>query len=115
MALKAAIRNYAANELGLLPVGQTLASHHATRIDFGYDVIYAQLKALGLNIWASDGECPDAIVPFVVSLVANNCLDTYPVSPERYQRIKNSAATAEANIKLFVTPEYESIDEPTDY
>jgi hypothetical protein len=115
MATKATIRDRAANELGLLPVGQTLASQHQTRIETAYDEVYAQLKVDGLNTWASDGSCADELTPHVVALVAFSCLNTYPVSPERYQRITFTASQAIPRIKALVTPEYESIDEPTDY
>ena len=115
MATKATIRDRAANELGLLPVGQSLASQHSTRLETAYDEVYAQLKVEGLNVWASDASCADELTPHVVALVAFNCLNTYPVSGDRYQRITFTASQAVSRIKALVTPEYESIEEPTDY
>ena len=115
MATTAELRDRAANELGLLPVGQTLASNHSTRITEGFNEVYAQLAEDGLNIWASTAECPDRIVPQVVALIAFNCLNTYPVSPERYQRITFTASQAVKSIRSMVRPAHESTDEPTDY
>lgn len=115
MATKAQLRDRAANELGLLPVGQTLATQHQTRIESAYDEVYAQLKTLGLNTWASDASCADELVPHLTALIADNCLNTYPVSPDRYSRIKVSASVAMREIRALVQPEHESIDDPTDY
>ena len=115
MATKAELRDRAANDLGLLRLGQSLQAQDVTRIESGFDEVYADLKTDGLNVWASTGSCPAELTPHVAALIADNCLNTYGVSPERYQRIKNASGNAKREIRRLITPEHESVDEPTDY
>jgi hypothetical protein len=115
MATKAEVRNRAANDLGLLRLNQDLQAQDVTRIEAGYDEVYAQLKKEGLAIWASTAEVPDELVPHMVALVADNCLATYGVSPERFQRIKSSSIPAMREIRKLTAPHYPSLDNPTDY
>lgn len=115
MATKAEIRDRAASDLGRLRLGQSLQNQDKVRIEAAYDEVYDALKDEGLTIWASDGEVPTRCVPHVVALVADNCLNTYGVSPERFQRIKMAVANAEREIRRFVAAPHESLDEPTDY
>ncbi len=111
--------NRAANDLGLLRLGQSLQSQDQTRIEEAYNEVYAQLKEEGLANWASTDNVPNEILPYVACLMADNCLSTYAVSDSRYQRIKVEAGpegeAAKRAIRKYVTPEYESTDEPTDY
>lgn len=102
MATQAEIRDRAANDLGILRLGQSLSAENATRIEEGYAEVYAMLVDQGLAVWAIANEVPDAIVQPVVSLVAENCLNTYGVSDVRYQRIKLEASQAEKKIRIFV-------------
>lgn len=115
MATKAETRDRAAQDLGRLRVGQSLQDQDKVRIEAAYDEVYDQLKEEGLNTWASDGDCPDAVAPHLAALVADNCLNTYGAPPERYQRIKLAAAVAIREIRRHVTPEWESLEDPTDY
>jgi hypothetical protein len=115
MATKAEVRNRAANDLGLLRLNQDLQAQDVTRIESGYDEIYAQLKKEGLATWATTAEVPDELVPHVVALVADNCLSTYGVSVERFNRIKTSSIPAMREIRRLNAPHYPSQDEPTDY
>lgn len=115
MATKAEVRNRAAENLGILPVGQTLASEHQTRIDAAYDEVYDDLKVDGLATWAEANEVPDELVPYVATLVAFTCTETYPISPARYNRVVNKAATAKREIRRIITPKYESLENATDY
>lgn len=119
MATKAELRDRAAEMLGLLPIGQTLASQHSTRIEAGYDEVYADLKTRGLNVWASTGDCPDEINPYVAALIALSCTETYPISEARYVRIVNKVGIdgqkGYLKISELVSPEYESTDLPTDF
>ena len=119
MATASEIRDRAANDLGLLRLGQSLQSQDSTRITDGYTEVYAKLKKDGLATWASTAEVPDELVPHVVAMVARNCLLTYPASPERYQRIMLAAgpedATALREIRRLSVPDFISQDEATDY
>lgn len=115
MATKAELRDRAATDLGLLRLGQSLQNQDKVRIESGFDEIYADLKTEGLNVWASTGSCPVELTPHVVSLIADNCLNTYSVSPERYNRIKLASGMAKREIRRLITPEYESVEDPTDF
>ena len=119
MATKAEIRDRAAENLGLLPIGQSLASQHVTRIEAGYDEVYDQLKEEGLATWAEANEVPDQLVPWVAGLVALNGTETYPISTARYQRIVAKVGTdgslGRRAIRRLTTPDHVSLSEPTDY
>jgi hypothetical protein len=119
MATKAQVRDRAANDLGLLRLNQSLQAQDATRIESAYTEVYAQLKAEGMALWSSTADIPSAVVPYIVALMADNCLGTYGVSPERYQRIKLAAGDdgeiAKRAIRKYLSPDYPSMDNPTDY
>lgn len=105
MATKAEVRDRAATDLGILRLGQALQSQDVTRIENAYAEVHAMLVDEGLAVWAYASEVPDAIVQPVVSLIADNCLNTYGVSEIRYQRIKLEASGAMAKIRKFVEPD----------
>jgi len=107
------VQNRAASDLGILRLGQALRPEDLTRIEAAYDEVYAQLKKEGLTSWTDD--VPDAVVPFVVSLICENCLGTYGVSPERYQRIVNVSTTAKVKIREQVNPAHVSMSDPEDF
>ncbi len=115
MTTRAETRDRAASDLGILRLGQSLQYQDATRIEAACDEVYEQLKEEGLAVWASDGEVPTKLVPHVVALVADNCLNTYGAAPERYIRIKNASSIAYREIKKLVTPQYASQDNAVDY
>jgi len=120
MATKAEIRKRVANDLGILPLNQSLQSEHVTRINSAYDEVYARLKRGGLAIWASSAAVPDEITPYMITLVTDNCLKTYGVAKETYKRIKLDAGpngeTAMQKIREFISSDYSlSDDEPSDY
>jgi hypothetical protein len=115
MATADEVRDRAANDLGLLRLGQSLQAQDTTRIENGYTEVYAKLKKHGLATWASDADVPDEIAPYVVTLVADNCLGTYGVSKDRFDRIKLAAATALKEIRQLITPDYVSQDEATGF
>jgi len=112
---KTQIRDRAANDLGLLPLGQALKSQDSTRILAGYDEVYKGLEELELAVWPSDGSVPDLVASYVISLVAENCLNTYAVSNDRYIRIKNEANAARREIPLLIRPDYDDSTEADDY
>ncbi len=103
------------SELGLLRLGQSLQAQDNTRITASYNEEYAKLKKDGLAIWASDGVIPDDIVPSLVFLMADNCLGSYGVSNDRFQRIKLGVKFALREIQKFTAPNFSSQDEASDY
>jgi hypothetical protein len=116
MALSATeIRDRAANDLGMLRVGQSLQAQDATRVDQAYAEVFAALKTKGLAPWASTGDVPDEFVPHVVALVADNCLNTYSTSNDRYKRIKNAVAIAMPSIQDFAIQKYTSTSTPENF
>lgn len=115
MATKAELRDRAATELGLLRLGQSLQAQDTTRIESAFDEVYGDLKTEGMNTWASTASCAAELVPHVAALIADNCLNTYSVSMERYQRIKAASGIAKREIRRLITPEFESVDDPTNY
>lgn len=119
MATKAEVRDRTGNELGILPLGQPLKAQDVTRIESAYDEVYAELKKEGLATWTSTAAIPDELVRFVVTLMADNCLNTYSVPVERFNRIKTDSGEngerAKREIRKFIEPFYVSTDEPTDY
>lgn len=117
---KQQIRDRAANDLGLLQLNQSLAAQHVTRIESGYDEVNDELTAGQLKFWSTS--VPDRYVPWLVALVAMNCLNTYAVSPERFQRITlgtnnltQGMDLAKAKIKEISTRAWVAEDEITDY
>jgi len=123
MATKAEVRNRAASDLGLRRLGQALQDQNKVRIEEAYDEVYADLKVEGLATWTSTGAIPAEVVPHVVALVADNCLGTYGVSIDRYNRIKAVAGDisgppgwrAKKEIRRIVGEEYDTSEEATDY
>ena len=115
MATIAEVRDRAANDLGILRLGQSLQSQDSTRITTAYNEVYAQLKEDGIVTWTSTGAIPTHLVPHVASLVADNCLNTYSVSNDRYKRIKAAVLLAMPEIRKFTTQFHASQDNPTDY
>lgn len=109
------IRDRAANDLGLLVVGGTLQAQHAARISQGYAEVYANLLKDGLAIWAFANDVPDTHAPYVIALVAENCLNTYSVSNDRYTRIKNAASVAPVKIQAASIPNYISTTTPENF
>lgn len=95
---KAEIRDRAATDLGRLGLNRSLQDQDKVRIESGYDEVYAQLRKDGLATWPSTGSTPDEIVPHLIALVADNCLNTYGVSIERYNRIKAAAGFEDGDI-----------------
>lgn len=115
MATKSEVRNRALQALGVIAIGATPQAQDATRVDAGFDEIYADIKNEGLAIWASTAAMPNEIVPHMVALVAWNCVDDYGVSPARYQRLQIAQAAAMPKIRALVVPAYESMENATDY
>ena len=119
MATKAEIRNRAANELGVLRLGQSLQSQDVTRIESAYDELYEELKEDGLATWPSTGSVPSKLVNYVAFLVALRCSTTYGISENRQARIEKVTGVdgqkALREIRKFITPKYTSRENARDY
>lgn len=112
---KAEIRDRAANELGILTLGQPLQAQDATRIEQAYNETYDYLDSQGLAIWPMSGSVPDRLSPYIISIVAFNCADTYGISEERNRRLTARFVIAEKKIRELVQEKYVSLEEPTNY
>lgn len=120
MATVSEVVDRAANDLGILRLGQSLQAQDSTRINSAYNEVYAQLKTEGIATWTSTGAVPAEVVPHVAALVADNCLGTYSVSNDRYTRIKNAVGAndgdrAKRAIRKLVSSDYPSMADPVDY
>lgn len=119
MATKSEVRNKAASMLGILRLNQSLQDQDATRIEEAYDEVYEDLKKEGIATWASTAEVPTAVVPHMVAYVAYNCLSTYNVPVDKYNRILNKAGlngdNAKREIRRLVNPQYVSQENAVDY
>ena len=119
MATKAEIRQQVGEDLGLVPIGQTLESQDQTRIDNTFTSMYNLLKNKGLAAWAVASEVPEELVPDFCLLMEERLLISYSVPENRFLRIKSSAGDggvlAIARIADLVTPPYVSTDDPVDY
>ena len=115
MATVTEVVDRAANDLGILRLGQTLQAQDSTRITEAYNEVYATLVNEGLATWASTAEVPDELVPHVVALMADNCINVYGLSKERYQRIKGASIPALREIRRLTAPIYVSQDSAANY
>jgi hypothetical protein len=109
------IKRQALELLGRLRLGQDYQTQDNVAMQKSYDEVYASMREMGLATWTSTGDVPDELTPPIVALTAWNRIDVYGVSDSRYKRIAIRAGEATRTIRLFVTPEYESLEEPTDY
>ena len=88
MATATQIRETAAENLGILGEGQTLASYPTADLDQAYVEVFKELQALNLTTWASTADVPDQYAASVSMLVADQRAVKYQIPTERYQRIK---------------------------
>ena len=101
--------------LGRLRLGQSFQTQDDVAMQESYEEVYASIENLGLATWIKAGPVPDELTPPVVALVAFNRASVYGVSDSRYQRIVLQASEAMRTISLFVTPPYESLEEPAEF
>ena len=119
MATKAEVRQRVGENLGLVPIGQTLESQDQMRIDAAYVEVYEHLKEKGLATWASTGDVPTKLVPSFCLLIAQKLLISYSVPESRYLRI-NTDAGIDGTVALRLLAElsiqeYEPLSGATDY
>lgn len=112
------VRDRAAQELGILRVGQSLQAQDATRIAQAYTEVYADLETDQLAAFLSTS-VPDEVAYHVIMMVAHNCMGAYGISDARYARImghcgiNNEAAKRE--IRKVIQPWFASQDGVSDY
>tara|TARA_R110002094_G_scaffold157781_2_gene144037 strand:+ start:4400 stop:4753 length:354 start_codon:yes stop_codon:yes gene_type:complete len=111
------VRNRAAGMLGRYRSGQAINNQLKLDLDQAYAEVYADLKNDRLSIWSSaaNTEIPDDVTPWVAALMAFNATDIYGVSEERFGRIVAKRNIAKREIRRVVTPDFESLDDQTDY
>ena len=119
MASKAEIRQRVAEDLSIVPIGQTPENQDQTRIDTTFDETYQRLKEEGLASWASTAEVPAKIVPYFCLMMEERLLVTYSVSDVRANRIKVDAGDdgekAVKRIAELIQGEYEDPYDNQDY
>ena len=115
MATVAEVKDGALELLGVKAIGQTAKNKDTVRATKAYNEVYANLKTEGLAIWASTAAVPDDVAPHLEALMAFNAADAYGISGERYQRIIFRAQNAFPEIRIAVTPKFESLEEPDDF
>lgn len=119
MATKAEVRQRVGEDLGLVPVGQTLESQDQNRIDATFSEMYEKLKEKGLAAFPAAGPVPAKLVPSFCLLMASHLLTSYSVPESRYLRISTDAgpdgSLAISTFSQLATPEYESETDVADY
>ena len=117
MATLTQVRNRAAGMLGRYRSGQAIVNQLKLDLDQAYAEVYEDLKKEKLAIWSSAANTviPDKVVPWVAALMAFNATDIYGVSEARFGRIVAKRNIALREIRRLVTPDYDSLDDPTDY
>lgn len=109
------VRQQVGEELGLVPVGQTLESQDQSRIDNTYAQAYAYLKEKGIVGWAAAGDIPDKYIPYLTLLMESMLLIAYSVPEARFNRITLAAGpngdNAVAKIAMLTVQEYSSNDQ----
>ena len=91
MTTKAEMLQRVGEELGLVPVGQSIEAQDVIRIGAAYDEVYERLKDKGLATWAFSADVPTALTPYMALIMEEKLLTAYSLSDARYQRIKLDA------------------------
>lgn len=119
MATKEEVRQRVGEDLGLVPIGQTLEAQDQNRIDACFAETYERLKDRGLAIFPAAGPVPTNLVPSFCLLMCSRLLISYSVPESRYIRISNEAGPdgtlALGILSGFVSQAYESNSSVEDY
>lgn len=119
MSTKAEVLQQVGEDLGLVPIGQSLESQDQLRIDAAYVQTYDRLKERGLAAWVAAGPIPDRFVPYLCLLIEQRLLISYSIPESRYVRINSECGPdgAQAIKKLaeLVVPEYDGSTSNTDF
>ena len=115
MASVSAVHDGTMQLMKVLPLGGTIKAVDTTRMTKAYDQVFADLKKSGLDSWATAGTIPDDIVPHLEALMAFDAMSSYHVSEKTATSIVNKASQAMREIRRLSVPDYESLEEPTDF
>lgn len=119
MATKAEVRQRVGEDLGLVPVGQTLEAQDQNRIDATYTEMYERLKEKGIATFPAAGPVPNKLAPTFCLLMCSQLLTSYSVPESRYMRIMADAGpngdVALTKLAALALPEYESESSVTDF
>lgn len=119
MATRAEVLQQIGEDLGLVPIGQSLESQDENRIGVAYDQAYERVKEKGLASWAAAGDVPNQIVPYFCLLIEEKLLISYSVPESRYLRIQTAAGEDGMNalqkIAALAIEEYESTENNQDF
>ena len=112
MATLAEVRDIAAEALGRKRLGQGMSDDLKTRLDQSYDFVYAELKDDELTIWAkaSGTLIPDGVATHIAALMAFEATSSIKVSNDLMNRIILREGRARPEIRRFVRPSYESLE-----
>lgn len=119
MSTMAEVRQRVGEDLGLVPIGQTLEAQDQLRIDASYTEMYERVKEKGLATWPAAGPVPNKLVPSFCLLMAYHLLTSYSVPESRFIRIANDAgpngSLALNALAGLAVPEYESHNDVADF
>lgn len=101
--------------LGISQEGVAMTANHSARMGRSYNKVYDELKDMGLATWVAAGPIPDKLADHVEALMALEASSAFYVPDGRYQRIVNKALIARPELRRLTTPDYESMDAPTDF
>ena len=115
MTTVAELKRQALELLGRLRLGQSFQTQDDVAMQESYNEVYASIENLGYATWVIAGPVPDELVPPVIHLMAFNRATVYGISDSRFARVLPQAGEAMRTIALFVTPAYESLEEPSEF
>lgn len=119
MATKAEVVQRVGEDLGIVPIAQPLEAQDEARIGTAFDECFAFLKEKGLASWASTGDAPTKIVPFLSLFIAEKLLNSFSVPESRALRVTNSAGPsgvfAVQAIAMMTIQENNSTDDVEDF
>ena len=101
--------------LGVAQEGVAITASQSARLGQSYDIVYDELKDMGLATWVSAGPIPDKVAPHVEAMMAYEASDAYYVADARLARIMKKESVARREIARLASPDYESMDDPVDY
>lgn len=114
MTTKAEMRQRVAEDLALVPIGQSPENQDQARIDATFDEVYERLKEKGLATWASTAGVPTKLTPYFALMMEEKLLTTYSVPEGRFNRIKLDAGAggdiAMNALAELAIPEYDTTD-----
>ena len=103
MATVAAIKESAAENLGIVGEGETLPSYETDDLGAAYTELHAELLSRGLVTWSVTADIPARFAWPIAMLVAEKRAVKYKVPEARYQQIKLESQEALALVRELQT------------